>query len=166
MSRHDDNHQDNQDHDHERDDRLPPQQNTASRDSEQAHNGEYLSASAEGGSASSQPPTNDRWPRLFGFIVILIAFGGVGGWASFAKIDGAVVAQGTVTVDSYRQTVQHLEGGIVERLHVRDGDVVEQGDLLIQLDETQARAEYLMNWSRYISALARRSRLEAEIEGA
>lgn len=133
-------------------------------ESSKAREGELQPASGAGASSGTPPPTNDRWPRLFGLIVILVAFVGVGGWASFAKIEGAVVARGTVTVESYRQTVQHLEGGIVERLHVRDGDIVEKGDLLVQLDETRARAEYLMTWSRYISALARQSRLEAEIE--
>ncbi|MCC3751093.1 MAG: HlyD family type I secretion periplasmic adaptor subunit [Halorhodospira halophila] len=127
--------------------------------------GELQPASGSGGSNAGPPPTNDRFPRMFGLGVILVAFFGVGGWAATAKIDGAVVAPGTVTVDSYRQTVQHLEGGIVERLHVRDGDVVERGDLLIQLDETQARAEYLMTWHRYVSTLARQARLEAELEG-
>ncbi|MCG5526251.1 HlyD family type I secretion periplasmic adaptor subunit [Ectothiorhodospira haloalkaliphila] len=119
----------------------------------------------KGPSGNPVPPSNDRFPRLFGLIVILIAFGFVGGWASLAPIDSAVVAQGTVTVDSYRQTVQHLEGGIIRTLHVRDGATVERGDLLIQLDETQARSSYLVNYNRYLAELARRARLEAELEG-
>ena len=110
--------------------------------------------------------TRDRWPRWFGIGVILVIFGGLGGWAATATIDSAVIADGTVTVDSYRQNVQHLEGGIVERIHVRDGDVVERGDVLITLDDTHARAEYLMGWSRYLSELARQARLRAEMEGA
>lgn len=131
----------------------------------EAREGELQPASGGGSGRAGLPPTNDRFPRMFGLGVILVAFFGVGGWAATAQIDGAVVAPGTVTVDSYRQTVQHLEGGIVERLHVRDGDVVERGDLLIQLDETQARANYLMVWHRYVSTLARQARLEAELEG-
>ncbi|MFW2134618.1 biotin/lipoyl-binding protein, partial [Ectothiorhodospira haloalkaliphila] len=119
----------------------------------------------KGPSGNPVPPSNDRFPRLFGLIVILIAFGFVGGWASLAPIDSAVVAQGTVTVDTYRKTVQHLEGGIIRTLHVRDGDTVERGDLLIQLDETQARSSYLVNYNRYLAELARRARLEAELEG-
>ncbi|MBK1735063.1 hypothetical protein CKO15_07140 [Halorhodospira abdelmalekii] len=132
----------------------------------EARSGELITAGGGGGSnGGTPPPTSDRFPRLFGIGVILVAFVGVGGWASFAQIDAAVVAQGTVTVDSYRQTVQHLEGGIVERIHVRNGDTVERGELLIQLDETQARAEYLRSWTRYISSLARQARLEAELLG-
>ncbi|MCG5534679.1 HlyD family type I secretion periplasmic adaptor subunit [Ectothiorhodospira mobilis] len=111
------------------------------------------------------PPSDDRFPRLFGIIVILLAFGFLGGWASLARIDGAVVAQGTVTVDTYRKTVQHLEGGIIKAFHVRDGDRVEQGDLLIELDDTQARASYLANYNNYLAELARRARLEAELTG-
>ena len=110
--------------------------------------------------------TSDRFPRLFGFVVILIAFGFVGGWASVAAIDAAVVAQGTVTVDTYRKTVQHLEGGIVRHIHVRDGDSVAQGQLLLELDETRARADYLVNYRRYLGELARLARLEAELEGS
>lgn len=109
--------------------------------------------------------TSDRFPRLFGIAVIVVAFGFVGGWASFASIDGAVLASGTVTVDSYRKTVQHLEGGIVQRIHVRDGDTVRRGDLLIELDETQARANYLVSYNRYMTELARQARLEAEMLG-
>ncbi len=112
--------------------------------------------------ASVEPETNDRFPRIFGLIIILLAFGFVGGWASVAAIDGAVVAQGTVTVDSYRKPVQHLEGGIVQSIYARDGDTVSAGDLLLQLDETQARASYLVSHNQYMADLARLARLEAE----
>jgi len=112
------------------------------------------------------PPMRDRGPRWFGLGVIIVAFGLVGGWAATAPIDSAVVAQGTVTVDSYRQQVQHLEGGIVQSILVSDGDEVSEGELLIQLDETQARAMYLMNQNRLLSELAREARLRAEMTGA
>ncbi len=124
------------------------------------------SEEAEPEASDSAPiQKNDRWPRWFGIGVIVLAFGVAGTWGATAKIDGAVVAPGTVTVDSYRQTVEHLEGGIVERVYVESGDVVEEGDLLVQLDQTQPRAEYLANWNRYVSALARQARLQAELEG-
>lgn len=127
-----------------------------------------VSASGAGTGADQEVPieTSDRFPRFFGFIVVLIAFGFVGGWASVAGIDAAVVAPGTVTVDTYRKTVQHLEGGIVRHIHVRDGDQVRKGDLLIELDETQARASYLVNYRRYLGELARLARLEAELQGS
>lgn len=113
-----------------------------------------------------RPKTNDRFARVFGLVVILIAFGGVGGWAATAPIDGAIMGVGTVTVDSHRKSVEHLEGGIVETIHVRDGDIVERGDLLISLDETQDRAKYLVSHNRYLAQLARAARLQAEMDGA
>ncbi|MFP4129338.1 MAG: HlyD family type I secretion periplasmic adaptor subunit, partial [Halorhodospira sp.] len=129
-----------------------------------AREGELEPADSGPGSAGP-PPTNDRFPRWFGIIVILVAFVGAGGWASLATIDGAVVAPGTVAAAAHRKTIEHLEGGIVQHIPVEDGDVVERGDLLVQLDETQSRAEYLSKWTRYLSLLAQRARLEAEIRG-
>jgi len=126
--------------------------------------GELEPADSGLGSAGP-PPTDDRLPRWIGLAIILIAFVGAGGWASLATIDGAVVASGTVAVASHRKTIEHLEGGIVQRIPVEDGDVVEEGDLLVQLDETQARAQYLAKWTRYLSQRARQARLEAEIRG-
>lgn len=120
---------------------------------------------ASGPGSVGPPPSDDRFPRRFGLIVILIAFVGAGGWASTATINGAVVAPGTVAVASHRKTISHLEGGIVERIPVDSGDVVERGELLVQLDETQARAQYLRQWTRYISERARQARLKAELEG-
>lgn len=123
------------------------------------------SGSGSGMDTALRVETNDRFPRWFGFIVVIVAFVFVGGWASVARIDGAVVAPGTVTIDTYRKTVQHLEGGIVRHIHVRDGDWVREGELLIELDETQARASYLVNYRRYLGELARLARLEAELQG-
>jgi len=134
-----------------------------------ARSGMAVPAAASGfgtGTGNEVPvETSDRFPRWFGFIVVIVAFVFIGGWASVAGIDEAVVASGTVTVDTYRKTVQHLEGGIVRQIHVRDGDTVRQGDLLVELDETQARASYLVNYRRYLGELARLARLEAELQG-
>ncbi len=131
--------------------------------------GEVIQGTSNAVDTTPEPPprpeTKDGYHRWFGILVILIAFGGVGGWAGTAPIDGAVVAQGTVTVDSYRKSVEHLDGGIVQSLEVRDGDIVEKGDLLVQLDETQARASYLVNHNQLLSELAREARLQAEMDG-
>ncbi len=107
-------------------------------------------------------PTDDRALRWFGFIVLIVAFGGFGGWAATARIDSAAVAPGLVTVESYRKTVQHLEGGIVREILVRDGDTVKEDDVLLRMDGTQASAQLGIAKVQYFAAQALESRLLAE----
>lgn len=106
--------------------------------------------------------TDDTPYRRFGFILIAVVFFGFGTWAALAPISSAALAPGTVNVESKRQAVQHLEGGIVKRIEVRDGDQVEKGQVLIVLDDTQARAQLEVVQSRYYLALAREARLIAQ----
>lgn len=68
-----------------------------------------------------------------GLIAIALFFGVLGGWAVFGEISGAVVVPGTIKIDTERKTVQHLEGGIIDRIHVREGDEVSEGQTLITL---------------------------------
>lgn len=75
-----------------------------------------------------------------GIGIVVFTFVVLGGWSAVARLDSAVVADGTVAVESYRKTVQHLEGGIVRELLVRDGDMVHAGETLIRLDPTQRAA--------------------------
>ena len=107
-------------------------------------------------------PTSDRKTRRLGFTILIVVFGIFGTWAAVAPIDGAVYAPGVVTVQTYRKTVQHLEGGIVKDVLARDGDMVKKGDPLIILDDAQLRAEYDMNHNQLIAARAMEARLEAE----
>lgn len=106
--------------------------------------------------------TDDRMARITGLAVVLVAFGGFGVWAATARLDSAVIAPGVVTVESYRKTVQHLEGGIVEEILVRDGDSVHVGDVLLRLDTTQAHASLEIARSKYLAARALEARLSAE----
>lgn len=110
-------------------------------------------------------PVDDRPIRRKGMIIVLLTFGLLGGWAALAPLDSAALAPGVVTVKSYRKTVQHLEGGIVRELRVHDGDQVEAGDILLVLDNTQARAEAEMIRSQLIAAQEQQARLEAERDG-
>lgn len=112
--------------------------------------------------AAPSVPTDDRKARMIGLGIVLIAFGGFSVWAATAKLDSAVVAPGVVTVESYRKTVQHLEGGIVKDILVRDGDSVHADDILLRLDETQARASLEITRSKYLAARALEARLSAE----
>ncbi len=118
--------------------------------------------------AASASNNNDGLPiadlptRRIGYAILFVTFGLFGSWATFAPLDSAALAPGVVTVKSYRKTVQHLEGGIVKALHVRDGDQVAAGEVLIELDTTQASAEQEMVRSQLIAARALEARLLAE----
>ena len=76
-----------------------------------------------------------------GWLIIAAFFGLFGTWALVAPLNGAVVAQAEIKIAGNRKALQHLEGGIVKELHVRDGDTVEAGDVLLVLDDHQAGAE-------------------------
>ena len=109
---------------------------------------------------------NPRPAILLGLATILFAFGGLGTWAAVAPIASAVIASGVVTVDSNRKKVQHPEGGVVKELLVRDGDVVQAGELLIRLDETRPKANLAILQGRYDASRAVEARLLAERDGA
>lgn len=107
-------------------------------------------------------PTSDRGIRRIGVAIVLVTFGVFGTWAALAPLGNAVYGTGVVTVQSYRKTVQHLEGGIVKELLARDGDTVHKGDPLIVLDDSQLRAQYDSTRNQLISTQAREARLRAE----
>ena len=97
-----------------------------------------------------------------GILVVAVALGGFLAWATLAPLTEGVVAVGTVVVDTEHKTIQHLEGGIVEKLYVHEGSEVKAGDVLIELSETQDRAQLELLESRYHSRLAEINRLNAE----
>jgi HlyD family type I secretion membrane fusion protein len=98
--------------------------------------------------------------------VIVFTFVGLGGWSAVARLDSAVVADGAVAVESNRKTIQHLEGGIVREILVRDGDNVRQGDTLIRLDPTRNAAADLGYREQLAIASALQARLVAQREMA
>ena len=77
-----------------------------------------------------------------GWVIVAVFFGLLGTWSAVAPLNGAVVAQAVIKIDGNRKSIQHLEGGIVKKLHVHDSDMVNAGDTLIELDATQALAEF------------------------
>uniref|UniRef100_UPI000F04370B biotin/lipoyl-binding protein n=1 Tax=Pseudomonas viridiflava TaxID=33069 RepID=UPI000F04370B len=107
---------------------------------------------------SEDIPTSDRSIRRIGLTIVLVTFGLFGTWAAVAPLDNAVYGSGVVMVQSYRKTVQHLEGGIVKELLARDGDTVHKGDPLIILDEAQLSAEYESTRNQLVSAQAKEAR--------
>ena len=118
------------------------------------------------GEASEKLPTSDKGYRRLGFGILLIALGGFVLWSITASLAIAVVAPGSVSIESFKRTVQHLEGGIVRELLVEDGDKVEAGEPLIVLSDTQARSQLEIARSQYLINRAMEARLLAEQEGA
>jgi S-layer protein transport system membrane fusion protein len=110
------------------------------------------------------PRASTDWRRMLrvGFAVITITFVGLGGWTAFAHIDSAVVAEGTVAVETSRKTLQHLEGGIVAEILTRDGDLVHEGDVLLRLDPTRSEATDRIYRQGLAIALAIEARLAAQ----
>ena len=101
-----------------------------------------------------------------GALVIVLFFGVLGGWATFSQLASAAIAPGELGFSTDRKTIQHLEGGIVAEIPVKDGDVVNPGDILIRLDRTQPQAIYDQVKARYYAILATEARLRAERDGA
>ena len=110
--------------------------------------------------------TDDKGIRLFGLLVLLSTVGVFGVWGYLAPIDGAALAPGVVTVKSHRKTVQHLDGGIVSQLVVKEGDIVKEGDLLLTLDGTENKAQLEIARGQFITLAAQVARLEAERDGS
>lgn len=99
---------------------------------------------------------------IVGILIVLFATFGIGGWAATSQLTGAVIGQGVVVVDSSVKKVQHATGGIVGEMHVREGDHVDAGQILIGLDKTQTLANATIVIQGVDELLARQGRLEAE----
>jgi HlyD family secretion protein len=115
---------------------------------------------------STPTPTSPRG-RLRGITVagnllVLCFMLGLGTWASLAPLESAAIASGVVESESSRKTIQHLEGGIVKRILVSDGDIVRSGQTLIELDDTRAGSEMQSLQGQFWDAAARAARLQAE----
>ena len=100
-----------------------------------------------------------------GLLLVVSLVFGIGGWAAWASINGAVIAQGTVVVEGHSKKVQHAEGGIVSEIFVKEGQNVKAGQLLLRLDETEIRANLSIVEARLNELQAREARLKAERDG-
>ncbi|MEM8797097.1 MAG: HlyD family type I secretion periplasmic adaptor subunit [Pseudomonadota bacterium] len=109
-------------------------------------------------------PRSGRGPTLGGWIVLLLTFGGFGIWATTAPVAGAVIAAGTFVVTGQNKIIQHLEGGIIRDIKVKEGDIVEEGQTLITLDETPAMANLRRLKLRFVRLKVMAARLRAEAE--
>src|ERR1041384_7121101 len=106
-----------------------------------------------------------RTHLLISLVVIVLLVGGIGGWAATSEFAGAVIAQGQLVVDTNVKKVQHPTGGVVAELNVRDGSMVNAGDIVIKLDDTQTRANLQIVVKGLDELAARRAREEAELDG-
>ena len=103
---------------------------------------------------------------LFGLSALVFIGGGFAVWGTMAQLSGAVIASGTLVVDSNVKKVQHPTGGVIGELRVKEGDHVEAGQILVRLDETQTRANLAVLVNAIHELLAREARLDAERTGA
>lgn len=97
-----------------------------------------------------------------GWLMVTLVFGGLGAWSVFAPFEGAVLTSGSIVVESSQQAIQHLEGGIVAGIDVREGDLVEAGATLLTLDGTATQARLASIEARLMGLIGREARLLAE----
>lgn len=97
-------------------------------------------------------------------VIFCFALGFVG-WAALAPLDSAIIARGVIVVESHRKAIQHLEGGIVRQIAVSEGQSVSRGQLLLRLDDTQARASLNLLLGESDALSAQEARLMAERDG-
>lgn len=118
--------------------------------------------SAEQQAQYDEVPTDDRRYIIRGFIFLLATFGCFSLWAGFVPLSSAIVTQGEVVVDSYRKSIQHYEGGIVENIYVRNGENVKAGQPLVQLETTQWKAELASKRDQLLAVKTELERLRSE----
>lgn len=116
--------------------------------------------------ALTAPKPSANWRRsvISGYAVIFGLLGTFAAWASVSRLDGAAIAQGVLSNEGSRKTVQHLDGGIVEEILVRDGDRVAANQLLVRLDPTRADTQGDLYGNQFLILLAQEARLLAEFE--
>jgi len=105
-------------------------------------------------------------PGRIGLWALILGLGGFLLWAGFAPLDEGVPGQGTVTIDTKSKAVQHLSGGIIKEVLVKEGQFVKEGQLLLKLDEAATRANFESARQRYLGMRAMEARLLAEQQGS
>jgi epimerase transport system membrane fusion protein len=112
---------------------------------------------------SVRPNDNDQQLIRFGVTVVIVVFCILGSWMAIAPLSSAIVATGSVSADIYKKTVQHLEGGIVEEILVRNGDTVHEGQVLLKFQNSSVSSQLHILENQYREALVVESRLESQI---
>lgn len=114
--------------------------------------------------SASELPTDTKSTIRLGIMVLIVGFGGLLLWAGFAPLDEGVPAVASVMIDTKRKTIQHMNGGVITRVAVREGQQVKTGDILIELDSQLPRANNEIVRQSYLAKRAIESRLLAEID--
>jgi HlyD family secretion protein len=117
------------------------------------------------GSGTDGAQQSIRVHLIVGLAIVLVLGGGLGGWAATAEISGALIAPGSVVVESNVKKVQHPTGGVVGEVRARDGDVVNAGDIVVRLDDTVTKASLAIVTKNLDGLWARAARLQAEQQG-
>jgi HlyD family secretion protein len=120
--------------------------------------------------AANTPETpRDRWHlgrlMVIGWLTFAVLFAGIGAWAAVTKIAGAVVGAGALEVQGNRQVIQHPIGGVIRAIHARDGDEVDEGQILVEMEGDDLRPGLDTVEGQWLEILARKSRLHAERDG-
>ncbi len=102
-----------------------------------------------------------RYYQIIGVLGLIVVAGGLGAWASLTSIQGAIIAQGVTSVESSSKKIQHREGGIVKAINVKEGQRVKEGDTLIELDETETKAQLAILDGLLLEQSAQAARLKA-----
>ena len=118
--------------------------------------------------AQMTKPAKKTWRPVIvlGFFVLLAFFGGFGGWAAVAPLGSGAIAPGQVQVASQQKMLQSKDGGIITGLHVRNGDIVTSGQVLVDLDATQLQVQVDLLTGQLWNFLGREARLQAERDKA
>lgn len=124
-----------------------------------------LDALPIGHSPSELPDTDYQRILRRGLWILLLGFGGFLAWATLAPLDEGIPTTGMVVVESSRKTIDHLQGGIVEQILVREGQRVKAGDELLVLNQTQSRSALNATQTQWLTAIATLARLRAERDG-
>jgi HlyD family type I secretion membrane fusion protein len=112
------------------------------------------------------PTPRTRGATALGLAAILLFFGSFAAWSFYAPLSEAAIAPGSIRAEGQRRTIQHLEGGIIREILVRDGDRVRMGQVLMRLDDVQAGAGFETAAGQRLALLAQDARLAAEQAGA
>jgi len=121
------------------------------------------SAAAAAAASESLPDESLKRYSIAGWLILAIFFGGFGAWAATAPLNGAVVAEAVIKVEGNRKSLQHLEGGIVKEVKVKEGDRVKAGDVLVVLDDVRARSDFDVFSQQQLVLRATEARLKAEL---